>query len=185
MRLFAERGYDATSVADIQQAAGMAPGSGALYKHFPSKQALLEAGLSRFIREGTDAARETPDVNVALEEGLRSIGEVVLKALRDDEVALRIAWRDLRAVPDLRRRFVEERLQAAFRQLASWLHAMSERGTVEVDDPEATAAVLLSSLAFFRVMETLAGERPMRLDDDRFLEAWVSHAARALAAPAR
>lgn len=28
MHLFAERGYGATSVADIQQAAGMKPGSG-------------------------------------------------------------------------------------------------------------------------------------------------------------
>jgi AcrR family transcriptional regulator len=46
-RLFAERGYAATSVADVQAAAGLAPGSGALYKHFPSKRALLEAALAR------------------------------------------------------------------------------------------------------------------------------------------
>lgn len=42
-RLFAERGYHGTSVADVQAAAGLAPGSGALYKHFASKRALLEA----------------------------------------------------------------------------------------------------------------------------------------------
>src|SRR5262245_23970473 len=49
MRLFAERGYSRTSVADIQKAAGMRPGSGALYKHFASKEALLEAGIDRFV----------------------------------------------------------------------------------------------------------------------------------------
>jgi len=42
-RLFAERGFEATSVAEIQAAAGLAPGSGALYKHFASKRALLDA----------------------------------------------------------------------------------------------------------------------------------------------
>jgi len=44
LTLFARHGYAATSVADIQQACGLSPGSGALYKHFPSKKALLQGG---------------------------------------------------------------------------------------------------------------------------------------------
>jgi AcrR family transcriptional regulator len=40
-RLFAERSYERTSVADVQEAAGLTRGSGALYKHFLSKEALL------------------------------------------------------------------------------------------------------------------------------------------------
>ena len=47
MRLFGEQGYQATSVAQIEAAAGLAPGSGALYHHFKSKEALLEAGIDR------------------------------------------------------------------------------------------------------------------------------------------
>ena len=42
MRLFAERGYERTTVPDIQEAAGLAPGSGAMYKHYPSKDAVQE-----------------------------------------------------------------------------------------------------------------------------------------------
>lgn len=43
LRLFAAKRYAATSVADIQRESGLAPGSGALYKHFGSKRELLEA----------------------------------------------------------------------------------------------------------------------------------------------
>jgi AcrR family transcriptional regulator len=38
MRLFAERGYRGTTVWDIEEAAGLAPRAGGLYKHFRSKQ---------------------------------------------------------------------------------------------------------------------------------------------------
>ena len=37
--------------ADIQLAAGLVGGSGALYKHFPSKRAVLEAGIDRHLRD--------------------------------------------------------------------------------------------------------------------------------------
>jgi AcrR family transcriptional regulator len=47
MRLFSEQGYQATSIAQIEKAAGLVPGCGALYNHFKSKEALLTAGIDR------------------------------------------------------------------------------------------------------------------------------------------
>lgn len=41
LRLFAERGFDAVSVRTIAEAVGI--GNSALYKHFPSKQAIFDA----------------------------------------------------------------------------------------------------------------------------------------------
>lgn len=38
MRLFGEQGYKATSVAQIEKAAGLTPGSGGLYHHFKSRK---------------------------------------------------------------------------------------------------------------------------------------------------
>jgi AcrR family transcriptional regulator len=182
MRLFAERGYAGTSVGDVQLAAGMTPGSGALYKHFPSKRALLEAGVDRFIAEGAAAATELPDpADADLETLVRAVGARVLHALEQDEATMRVVWRDLPAFPDLRRRFVDARLQFGFAQLARWLEGLDEAGRADVDDPLATAAVLLGSLAFFRVMETMLGETPGRVGDERFLDAWAKAAARAIA----
>ncbi|MCV7342505.1 TetR family transcriptional regulator [Mycobacterium haemophilum DSM 44634] len=37
MELFAAKGYAATSVADVQRASGLAPGSGAIYEHFAAE----------------------------------------------------------------------------------------------------------------------------------------------------
>ena len=46
LRLFAERGYEATSIGEIEVAAGLVPRSGALYKHFASKRALIDVALA-------------------------------------------------------------------------------------------------------------------------------------------
>src|ERR1700759_3943142 len=71
-RLFATQGYASTSVADIQLAAGMTAGSGALYKHFTSKEALLAEVVGLHIatvREGRRSFAETAPTE--LEPALR------------------------------------------------------------------------------------------------------------------
>lgn len=42
LELFLEHGYAGTSIAAIEKAAGLAPRAGAFYRHFDSKEALLE-----------------------------------------------------------------------------------------------------------------------------------------------
>ena len=55
-RLFAERGYDATTINDIGDAVGISgPG---LYRHFPSKRAVLEALLGETVAEFAQRAAE-------------------------------------------------------------------------------------------------------------------------------
>lgn len=179
MRLFAERGYGATSVADIQQAAGMTPGSGALYKHFPSKEALLDAGIERFV----DDARQDPVALPPLEAdnlrpALHAVAANVLRRLADDRATFRLAWRDLDPFPELQERMLHERIQPAFARLGAWLRDATERGLLAVDDPDATASVLLSSLVYFRLMEVSFGEPPGAVDDERFVDAWVELALR-------
>lgn len=162
-------------------AAGMTPGSGALYKHFPTKQALLEAGIDRFIAQGRDATLELPSPGGAeLDVLLRQVGGLVMKTLAHDQDSLRVAWRDLPAFPALSSRFIDERLQVGFAQLSHWLTQLSESGVVDVDDAQGTAGVLLSALAFFGLTEAMLGVRPGRLSHSRFLDAWVEVAVAAL-----
>ena len=47
MRLFGQQGYRATSVNQIEKAAGLVPGCGALYNHFKTKHELLSAVIDR------------------------------------------------------------------------------------------------------------------------------------------
>lgn len=66
--LFATRGYGATSIDDIGAAAGVS--GPAIYWHFPGKQALLAAMLTRVSEELLDAGRQcvasAPDAEHAL-----------------------------------------------------------------------------------------------------------------------
>jgi AcrR family transcriptional regulator len=68
MELFGQQGFKATSVVQIEQAAGLASGSGGIYNHFRTKQALLEAGIERHLgrldalRDIDGARRKCPEV---------------------------------------------------------------------------------------------------------------------------
>src|SRR5256885_9156490 len=59
MRLFGERGYDATSVAEIERSAGLTPGAGGLFHHFRNKEAVLAAGIERQLAR-LEAVRHIP-----------------------------------------------------------------------------------------------------------------------------
>ena len=177
MRLFAERGYGATSVADIQQAVGMTPGSGALYKHFPSKEALLAAGIEQFVDEVRLAPVELPKLEAArLRPILRMVAEAIIDRLSTNDEGFRIAWRDLGPFPELRQHVLDDRIQLGFDLVTAWLDRGVDDGEIAVEDPAATAAVLLGSLVYFRMMPLLLGEVPAvrhGVDDRRFVDAWV------------
>jgi AcrR family transcriptional regulator len=49
MQLFSQHGYRGTSVAQIEAAAGLTPGSGGLYHHFRAKEEVLTAGIERHL----------------------------------------------------------------------------------------------------------------------------------------
>lgn len=173
MRLFAERGYERTSIADIQSAVGLAPGSGALYKHFPSKEAVLAAGMDEFIA-GAERARELiRTVPGPADEALGVLGHAAMRMLEDDRDVLRIVYRELDAFTALRDEVRDRRMQATYATLADWLRERAARGELRVEDPEATAAVLLGALTSFRLFQTLLGERPADVDDDRFVRTWL------------
>src|SRR5437660_12615728 len=82
VRLFAEKGFRETTVGEIEAAAGLEPRRGALYRHFPTKEALLQAALERHLQSlaDADAAREdvpTGDVRAeALLMGRWLLGEL-------------------------------------------------------------------------------------------------------------
>lgn len=173
MRLFAERGYERTSIADIQGAAGLAPGSGALYKHFPSKEAVLAAGMDDFVA-GAERARELiRTVPGPAEDALGVLARAAMRMLEDDRDVLRIVYRELEQFPALRDQVRERRMQLTYAALAGWLRERAARGELRVEDAEATAAVLLGGITSFKVFQTLLGDAPAQLDEERFVHAWL------------
>ena len=181
MHLFATKGYEETTVGDIQIAAGLTYGSGALYKHFPSKQAVLEAGINRFIEAAsTDRAELSATGEGDLAAALATIANGVLTSFRRDRDTLRIVWRDLERFPDLQDAVRRKRIRATYDDFGKWLGSLSNQGRIDVEDPEAAASVLLAALAFFHILDALMGDTPGGVTAQRFTKAWATLAHRAL-----
>jgi AcrR family transcriptional regulator len=183
--LFSTKGYDATSVADIQTACGLTAGSGALYKHFPSKEELLREVLRRHVtgiaHDREEAVANPPE---GLNAGLRYLAETVWRSMERDRNVVRITLRDLDPFPDLVDELWDSTLRNVYQQAALVIRHEKEQGRIDVADPEATAAVLVASLTYFPILEGLIGRTPGDVDRGRFLNAWVDSAHRTLAAPA-
>ena len=172
MRLFAERGYERTSIADIQSAAGLAPGSGALYKHFPSREALLQAGMAQFIETNVQARAMLKPSTEAAPDALRFLGVEAMRILRDERDDIRVAWRELEAFPELHDRVERGVMQANYRTVAAWLEQRIASGELPAQDADAVAVALLGGLVMFRLYEAMWGRSPMGISAERFVDAW-------------
>jgi AcrR family transcriptional regulator len=186
MRLFGENGYRATTIAQIEQAAGLSPGAGGLYSHFPSKLALLEAGLRRVMDEPAQAPADPPPVDPApvdldaaappLVDQLESIGRAGLARLRHDQDLNRVLIRDLRGMPELLELVAEREIRPAHAQLRAFLaHSWptlcgSERGAGDTDaSVTALAAVLIAAISHYWIFVDVFGEHPAQVTEDDFI----------------
>src|SRR6476620_788423 len=82
--LFAEQGYDATTVAQIAERAGVTKST--FFRHFPDKRELLVAGqetLSRLLTEGITEAPADATPLAAVAAGLRRVSGEMTAFNRD------------------------------------------------------------------------------------------------------
>ena len=182
--LFGRRGYRATSVGEIERAAGLIPRRGGLYKHFSSKEALLEAVVERrgrVVDELESLASTAPLAPDAREE----IGALIRIAFREigrDQEVLRIVMREGDNFPALRDRFHDRIVRRGHEQAAERLRLLAERAGVEGLDVDALAAVVLAPIISYRVLTTLFGRPPGDLDEHRYLDTWTASAVSLLEA---
>jgi AcrR family transcriptional regulator len=172
--LFARQGYASTSVADIQQACGLSPGSGALYKHFPSKKALLQEATRRQVEQmgamRDDYNRSRPaDVQGALRLG----AEQIWASLENNAALFRVMFREPEALGDMIDDVWSAGTTLAYQRAGRALTAAKDGGVSQVDDPEATSTVLVAALAYLPIAQMLVGRTPGDIDVDRFREAWL------------
>jgi AcrR family transcriptional regulator len=182
VHLFATSGYDATSVADIQTACGLNPGSGALYKHFPSKAALLEAAVHDNLERLTARTAETTDDRLPDDprEALRVLADVVWAFMAADRDLIRLMIREFTGFPELFERMWQGVVATVYTRATAWITTLRDQGRADVNDPEATAAVLLAALTYYPILDVLIGHTPGDLEPGRFLAAWTDHAVAAL-----
>lgn len=174
IKLFAHQGYAETSIADIQRECGLAAGSGALYKHFASKRELLDAATVRYVQRLADyPVRFDPESTGDAEQALRRVATLIWDGIDDNALLLRVIFREP-GFPDLADQLWTAVTENAYGRFAGDLRAAVEEGVLAIADPEAAAAVLVASLAYYPMVRMLIGHTPGEIDRDRYLDAWIS-----------
>src|SRR2546427_3410503 len=123
-QLFAEQGYGGTSVAQIEEAAGLKPGAGGLYAHFDSKAELMAAVVERSVA----LARASYALHAALPLGdmraeLRLVARGSLLLFDEAEDLFRMLFQDAEQFPDLFADARERVVAPVYRLLTDWLSA--------------------------------------------------------------
>lgn len=170
MRLFGEKGFAATTINDIERATGLSPGSGAVYRHFPSKQAILDEGVQAQITTQGGLLQSLDgriDQSVPLGEQLRATGRAGLARLERERDLNRLVLRDLRDHPHLIRAVREKEIAPVRRALVAWLES---QGTSDLDT-EAIAAVIMGATSHYWVLRDVFGRHPSGVSAERYIAA--------------
>ena len=161
LRCFARRGFDGTSLADIELEAGFSPGAGSTYRYFPSKRSMLEAAVADALAHADALSRTEP-------RSLGEAGRLALASMDQLQDLTRIVLRDLDQFPELLMPVVDRLLEGPIRAVAARMSAFAPG-----IDGEAMATLLIGALVNVKVIEALGGQRRGAVDEDRLLAAWT------------
>lgn len=165
MRCFAANGYAATTIADIEAAAGFSPRAGGTYRHFRSKEAILAAALEDEIAASEQVASSVPQAPPGAQ--LQHLASAALRALDGQRDLMRVLFRDLDRFPELFADTADRLIQARYREMAISIAALGA-----FVDADAVAAVLLGALVNFKIIQAFTGTTPAGVSDERMAAAW-------------
>lgn len=141
-RLFLEKGYQATSIADIAAQVGML--KGALYYYIRSKDDLL----CQVILDALESAEASLLQDAGGREETANI-EARIKAhfeyLSRNHIGLGLLLREAEQLPRVRRATIKNRLEAYERALTQTLRTGQSRDVVIAGDPSAIARVMIAA----------------------------------------
>lgn len=174
MRLFSSKGFEATSVSQIEAAAGLAPGSGALYRHFKSKDALLTAGIDRQL----DRRRAMRDIRALfagigdLRAELTVLGRYLLAVIDEEIELLQIAARTPAGVSTRLDTAYAALIDGLNAELADWITASAPHLTQR--QSKTLSALGINSILGARFATSLFHQSETRISDDQYLDEWTA-----------
>jgi AcrR family transcriptional regulator len=167
-RLFAERGYEGTSMNDVAARVGMRKAS--LFYHFATKDALYEAVIDRLIETLGAALRAAYEGVGTFAERLEAAADTTTVVLGTHPYAARLLLREVMDWGPVLRGKLLENTMAVLEAGAAFVRAGQEAG--EFVDGDAKQLVMSSigvhffPFALAQLVEHFAGVAPF---DDRFV----------------
>lgn len=174
MRLFSDKGFEATSVSQIESAAGLAAGSGALYRHFKSKDALLTAGIDRQL----DRRTAMGDIRALfaglgdLHSELTVLGRYLLSVIDQESELLQIAARTPVGLSDRLDTAYAALVDGLTAELAGWIESWNPK--LHRSEREILAAIGVNSLLGARFSTNLFRRNDKRITDADYLAEWTA-----------
>ena len=175
MKLFAEHGFNATSVGAIEKEAGMAPRSGALYQHFKGKQQLLEAAVDRELAAMDELAHAIAMFPLGdLRAEVTMLARWNLNSLERRAKLTRFVRSEAQLLPKRLRTKLYDRLVARpYAEIVAWLSARFREAGIDPPDLDALTLILIESMGSYKELDRVFGQVPAGIDDERFIAAWV------------
>jgi AcrR family transcriptional regulator len=173
MRLFSAKGFEATSVSQIEAAAGLSAGSGALYRYFKSKDALLEAGIDRQL-DRRSAMRDIRALFAGLGDlraELTVLGRYLLSVIDDEIQLLQIAARTPASQSARLDTAYAALIDGLNAELADWINAWAP--ALPTADSAVLSALSINSLLGARFANSLFHQHRSPIPDDRYLAEWT------------
>lgn len=161
LEVFAEKGVEGTTVKDLSEAAGVAPGL--LYHYFRSKEDLLHAALERHYFLPDLRRIATPDRDRPTREVLIEVGQGFAAMLREHRPLLQVMIREAPTNPAVAER-VERAQRESVRLISAYLASRVAAGELRPHDTRATARLVLYAVLMAHLTDSL---------DDHFLTSVV------------
>jgi AcrR family transcriptional regulator len=143
-RLFARRGYDATTTKDLAGAVGIAEGT--MFRHFPNKKAILvEVATQGWIEILTDLLTELSEMG-----SYKAIAQVMRRRMfRMQESAdmMKVCFMEAQFHPDLRDKIQAEVIDKMTDVAEAFFQTAMDRGIYRRTNPRLVAQVFLGMFA--------------------------------------
>ncbi len=174
IELFGERGDKGTPISAIEELAGLSPGAGGLYRHFASKQELLEAALEPVLEsvQFLEQARSLLPLD-DLRSELTVLARTGLAGISASRPLLRIIERDPNVVPQLRERTRIEVIERGYTVTADLIVDLTAaHDLVRPRDPQALARMAVGALTNLVREAEIYGSDPTGIQET-LIAAWV------------
>ncbi len=165
LRLWAEKGFDATSVATIAEAAGVAKGT--FYLYFPSKQALLEEVLRRYSLLSSIQALVENLADTSFEEAVHSFVRAAWRHLSEHRDLVLLALRELPSQLQRARDAVEQIIVPGNNLIAAYLEQrLGAERAGEISLVVAGRGLIGTVILIFLTQEILGAGRFLPVSED-------------------
>ena len=171
---FATRGVDGTAITDLEEAAGLAPGSGGFYRYFKTKdEVLLEVVRREIDRVLASRPTSLPPSADDLEAELTDEFAQGLELLHSLRTLMAILTRERGRIPEVGAEVSERLLEDGLQEDADRLAASIGGGDgadadADVEHLRAVRSVITSALVGYTLAADYFGTAPGGITPDRF-----------------